>query len=117
MATPPSKEKKPSVSGVDSTAQLEVFGPSPCYPMEVASGTDIQPAAHDGPYARAGGCTQRICDLMESMLEQFMKNCSLWKGPMLDKFVENCLLWLGPHTGAEKEHEEEEAAEKMFDSN
>ncbi|RMC21032.1 hypothetical protein DUI87_01888 [Hirundo rustica rustica] len=45
------------------------------------------------------------------MLEEFMKNCSLWKRPTVEKFVENCLLWVGPHTEAGKEHEEEEAAD------
>ena len=33
------------------------------------------------------------------MLEQFVKNCSLWEGLTLEKFMEDCLLWEGPHTG------------------
>ncbi|KAK4810927.1 hypothetical protein QYF61_013335 [Mycteria americana] len=49
------------------------------------------------------------------MLEQFVKNCTPWKGPMLEQFVEDCLLWEGPHTGAGEECEEEEAAETMHD--
>ncbi|GAB0209637.1 EH domain-containing protein 4 [Grus japonensis] len=34
------------------------------------------------------------------MLEQFMKNCSLWEGLMLEKFMKDCLLWEGLHVGA-----------------
>ncbi|KAK4810855.1 hypothetical protein QYF61_008827 [Mycteria americana] len=45
------------------------------------------------------------------MLEQFVKNCSLWEGPTLEKFVKDCLLWEGPHDGAGEDHEEEEVAE------
>jgi len=40
------------------------------------------------------------------MLEQFMKNCIQWEGPMLKKFMENCFLWQGLHTGAGEECEE-----------
>ncbi|KAK4826920.1 hypothetical protein QYF61_012748 [Mycteria americana] len=45
------------------------------------------------------------------MLEQFMKNCSLWERPMLEKFVKDCLPWVGSHIEAGEEHEEEGAAE------
>ena len=40
------------------------------------------------------------------MLEQFVKNCSLWEGLTLEKFVEDCLPWEGPHAGAGEECEE-----------
>ena len=40
------------------------------------------------------------------MLEQFLKNCSLWEGLALEKFMEDCLLWEGPHAGAGEEREE-----------
>ncbi|KAJ7426977.1 hypothetical protein WISP_10547 [Willisornis vidua] len=36
------------------------------------------------------------------VLGQFVKNCSLWNGLTLEKFVEDCLLWEGLHTGAEE---------------
>jgi len=49
------------------------------------------------------------------MLEQFMKNCNPWEGPILEKFTENCLPWEGHHAGAEEEHEEEGAAETKRD--
>ena len=54
------------------------------------------------------------------MLEQFVKNCSLWERPTLEKFVEDCLPWEGPHTGAGKNvmspvPEEDEAAEITCD--
>ncbi|KAK4810511.1 hypothetical protein QYF61_004291 [Mycteria americana] len=44
------------------------------------------------------------------MLEEFLKNCSLWEGPMLENFAKNCIPWEGPHAGGE-ECEEEGAAE------
>jgi len=44
-------------------------------------------------------------------LEQFMKNCSPWKGPTLANFVKDCMLWEGPHAEAGEEHEEERAGE------
>ncbi|GAB0207488.1 hypothetical protein GRJ2_003214500 [Grus japonensis] len=37
-----------------------------------------------------------------SMLEQFVKNCSLWDGRTLEKFVEDCLPWVGLHNAAGK---------------
>ena len=40
------------------------------------------------------------------MLEQFVKNCSLWEGLTLEKFVKDCLPWEGPHAGAGEECEE-----------
>ncbi|GAB0180460.1 EH domain-containing protein 4 [Grus japonensis] len=40
------------------------------------------------------------------MLEQFMKNCSLWEGLTLEKFMEDCLPWEGPNAGAGEECEE-----------
>ena len=40
------------------------------------------------------------------MLEQFMKNCSLWEAHMLEKFVENCLLWEGPPCWSREDYEE-----------
>ncbi|GAB0186948.1 EH domain-containing protein 4 [Grus japonensis] len=43
------------------------------------------------------------------MLEQFMKNCSLWEGReglTLEKLVEDCLPWEEPHAGAGEEWEE-----------
>ena len=40
------------------------------------------------------------------MLEQFVKNYSLWEGLTLEKFVKDCLLWEGPHAGAGEECEE-----------
>jgi len=43
------------------------------------------------------------------MLEQFLRNLSLWEGPTLE-FMEGCLPWEGPHNGAGEEHEEEGAA-------
>ncbi|KAM7076250.1 alpha-2,8-sialyltransferase 8E isoform 2-T2 [Ciconia maguari] len=79
------------------------------------------PAAHGGPHAGAGGCLKEAVtpweacagagswqDLWkeEPMLEQFMKNCSLWEGLTLEKFMEDCLLWEGPHAGAGEECEE-----------
>ncbi|GAB0209457.1 hypothetical protein GRJ2_003411400 [Grus japonensis] len=39
------------------------------------------------------------------MLEQFVKNCSLWEGPTLEKFMKDCLPWEGPHAGAGEERE------------
>ena len=44
------------------------------------------------------------------ILEQSVKNSSLWEGLLLEKFMEDCLPWEGPHARAE-ECEEEEAAE------
>ena len=38
------------------------------------------------------------------MLEQLMKNCSLWEES--ENFMEDCLLWEGPHAGAGEECEE-----------
>jgi len=43
------------------------------------------------------------------ILGWFVKNGSLWKGLILEKFVENCLLWEGPHAGAGEECEESSA--------
>ncbi|KAK4817118.1 hypothetical protein QYF61_027981 [Mycteria americana] len=49
------------------------------------------------------------------MLEQFLKNCSVWEGPMLEKFMKDCLPWEGPHAVAGEETEEEEGAETTCD--
>ncbi|KAK4826180.1 hypothetical protein QYF61_006042 [Mycteria americana] len=49
------------------------------------------------------------------MLEQFVKNCSPWEELMLEKFVEDCLLWEGSHAGAGEESEGEGTAETMCD--
>jgi len=54
------------------------------------------------------------------MLEQFVKNCSLWEGLTLEKLMENCLPWEGAHARAEEEceessPEEEPAAETTCD--
>jgi len=54
------------------------------------------------------------------MLEQFVKNCSIWEGLSLEKLMEDCLLWEGPHAraGAECEEsspEDEGAAETTRD--
>ncbi|GAB0207522.1 hypothetical protein GRJ2_003217900 [Grus japonensis] len=46
------------------------------------------------------------------MLEQFVKNCSLWEGPTLKKSVKDCLPWVGPHAGAGEECEKEGVAER-----
>jgi len=40
------------------------------------------------------------------ILEQFVKNCSPWEGLTLEKFTEECHPWEGPHTGAGEECEE-----------
>lgn len=44
------------------------------------------------------------------MLEEFVKNCSLWERPVLEKFMEDCVQWMQPHTEAGEESEEEGAA-------
>jgi len=44
--------------------------------------------------------------IADSTLEQFMKTCSPWEGPMLEKLVKDCLLWERAHTGAGAECEE-----------
>ncbi|GAB0177893.1 zinc finger and BTB domain-containing protein 5 [Grus japonensis] len=44
------------------------------------------------------------------MLEQLVKNCSLWEG-FMEKFMKECILWEGPHAGAREQGEEEGAAE------
>ncbi|GAB0203412.1 mitochondrial enolase superfamily member 1 [Grus japonensis] len=49
------------------------------------------------------------------MLEQFMKNCSPWEGPMLEKFVKDRLPWKGPHAGAGEEIDEEGVTETTCD--
>ena len=40
------------------------------------------------------------------MLKQFVKNCSPREGLTLEKFVKDCLPWEGPHAGAGEECEE-----------
>ncbi|KAK4806141.1 hypothetical protein QYF61_001064 [Mycteria americana] len=131
----------------------------PLQPMEVHSRADIHPAACGGPHAKASGCALkeaaacgepmleqapgRNCGLCRGahagacfqagpvtpwgpflkdctlwkgpMLEQFLKNCSPWEGPTLEKVVEDCLPWEGPHAGAGEECEEEGAAETKCD--
>jgi len=81
-----------------------------CGPMERG--------AHAGAGFLAGLCNP-LGDPRWSSL--FLKDCTLWKGPMLGKFVkscgpweeltlekfmENCLPWEGPHAGAGEECEE-----------
>lgn len=39
------------------------------------------------------------------MLEQFVKNCSLWDGLKFEKLMEGSLLWEEPHTGAGESEE------------
>ena len=41
------------------------------------------------------------------MLEQFLKNCSLWEEPKLEKLVKDYIPWEEAHTGAREELEEE----------
>ena len=80
-----------------------------------------------GPHAGAG-FTGRTCDPCWSslflkdctlwkgpMVEQFIKNCSPWEAPMLEQFVENYLLWVEPHAGAGEESEQEREAEAVCD--
>lgn len=43
-----------------------------------------------------------------------LNGCTLWKGPMLKVFVKDCLPWVGAHIGAEKEYQEEGAAETQY---
>lgn len=45
------------------------------------------------------------------MLEQLVKNCSLWKGLMLQSSIKDCILWVGFPPRAEEEHEEQGEAE------
>ena len=40
------------------------------------------------------------------MLEQFVEDCSPWKGLELEKLMEGWPLWEGPHAGAREECEE-----------
>ena len=49
------------------------------------------------------------------MLNQFVKSCSPWEGPMLEKFMKDFIPWEEPHDGAGEESEEEGAAETMCD--
>ncbi|PKU45537.1 suppression of tumorigenicity 5 protein isoform x4 [Limosa lapponica baueri] len=109
-------------------------------PVEVHSGADIHPPADlGGAHARASGYLKEAliqweacagagswkvphdpvgdphwtslflkdCTLWKGpMLEQFIKNCTPWEGVMLEKFMKDCLLWDGPHPGAGEECEE-----------
>jgi len=45
------------------------------------------------------------------LLEQFLKNCSLWEEPKLEKFVKDCITWAGPHTGGREKCEEKRVTE------
>lgn len=40
------------------------------------------------------------------MLEQFLKNWSLWEGCMLEQFVKDCILWEGPPHAEMREKDE-----------
>ncbi|GAB0188211.1 EH domain-containing protein 4 [Grus japonensis] len=40
------------------------------------------------------------------VLEQFVRNCTPWEGPMMEEFKEDCLVWEGLHAGAGEECEE-----------
>ena len=42
------------------------------------------------------------------ILDQYLKNCSLWEGLMLEQFVKDCIPWERPRAGAGQECEEEE---------
>ncbi|GAB0178075.1 EH domain-containing protein 4 [Grus japonensis] len=45
----------------------------------------------------------------------FLRDSTLWEGPMLDKFVENCLPWVGPHAEAGDKCDKEGVAKTMCD--
>lgn len=47
----------------------------------------------------------------ESILEQFLKRCSLWERLLLEKFLKDCIPWESAHTGAEEECVEEREVE------
>jgi len=50
---------------------------------------------------RTCGCVGNLC-----WSSLFLKDCTMWKGPMLEKFMEDCVLWEGPHAGVGAECEE-----------
>ncbi|KAK4829093.1 hypothetical protein QYF61_002044 [Mycteria americana] len=82
----------------------------PLQPMEVHGGADIHLQPMEDPMPKTCGPAE---DPRWSSL--FLKDCTLWKGPMLEKFVKDSLPWVRPHTGAGGEREEEGAAETRHD--
>ncbi|KAK4824540.1 hypothetical protein QYF61_016144 [Mycteria americana] len=69
-----------------------------------------RPVADGGPMLEQS-VPEGLYTLKGLMLEQLLKNCSLWKGPTLEKFMKDCIPWEGPYAGAEEQHEQEGAAE------
>jgi len=45
----------------------------------------------------------------------FLKDCTLWEGPMLERFMDDCLQWMRPHSPLLLQCEEEGAAETTCD--
>jgi len=45
------------------------------------------------------------------VMEQFMKNCNMLKGSLLEKVVKDCIPWEAPHTGSGEEYEVERPEE------
>ena len=75
--------------------------------MEVNGGAEIplQPVEDPMPEQVAGPKEGRD-SVGKPTLEQFVEDCSTWKGLVLQKLVEGWPLWAGPHAGAGEECEE-----------
>ena len=79
----------------------------PLQPTEVNGGAEIplQPVEDPTPEQAAGPGEGRD-SVGKPTLEQFMEDCSPWKGLGLEKLMEDWPPWEGPHAGAGEECEE-----------
>ena len=75
--------------------------------MEVNGGAEIPLQLVEDPTPeQVAGPGEGHDSVGKPTLEQFVEDCSAWKGLTLEKFVKDCLLWEGPHAGAGEECEE-----------
>ena len=70
----------------------------PLQPREGNGGAEIALQPAEDPKGRDS--------VVKPALEQFVEDCSAWKGLELEKLMEGWPLWEGPHAGAGEECEE-----------